>query len=126
MGFAPPPYDGFALLASAHGCAWLATNTPYMGSQPHAILFGGFSPQRVDASVCLCAMRCLMPALLPVADEFWMNSEGLGTFFSTDLLFCAAFLRVGGELCRERGSPVSRDLRSHIGSVLGAWPTREP
>ena len=38
MGFAPPPYDGFALLASAtHGCAYLATNTSYIGLQPHAI-----------------------------------------------------------------------------------------
>lgn len=36
MGFAPPLHNGFAFLASAHRCARLATNTSYIGSQPHA------------------------------------------------------------------------------------------
>jgi hypothetical protein len=44
MGFAPPPYDGFALLASAHTrmrlaastFPMLAMNAPYTESQPHA------------------------------------------------------------------------------------------
>jgi hypothetical protein len=70
LGFAPPPHDGFALLASAHGCAYLATNTPYIGSQPHAIIFGGMLAQRDDSPVWLCVSR--MPALLPKGDEFPM------------------------------------------------------
>ena len=37
MGFAPPPHDGFALLASAHTDAHTLLGTPYIGSQPHAI-----------------------------------------------------------------------------------------
>ena|SRR5215211_7137349 len=37
---------------------------------------------------------------------------------STNLLFSATFFRVGSELRRERGSPVSGSLRSRIGRVL--------
>jgi hypothetical protein len=53
----PPPHDGFAPLAAAHGCACLATNTPYIGSQPHAILLGGLFAQRDDAPVLLYVTR---------------------------------------------------------------------
>src|SRR5215213_4799567 len=28
IGFASPPHDGFALLASAHGCPWLQPHSP--------------------------------------------------------------------------------------------------
>ena len=49
MGFAPPPHDGFALLASAHTDAlghrriprMLAMNAPYTASYPHATRLGG-------------------------------------------------------------------------------------
>jgi hypothetical protein len=59
MGFAPPPYDGSALLASAHTrmrcpastIPMLALNAPYTESQPHAIALGGLLSQRADASV---------------------------------------------------------------------------
>jgi len=74
LGFAPPPHDGFALLASTHGCACLATNIPYMVSQPHTILLGGCIPHVDDALPCCFAPPSLMPALLPRSDEFRMNS----------------------------------------------------
>ena len=59
MGFAPPPYDGFALLASAHTDALdykhipraLAMNAPYTSSWPHATRLGG--------SLCIWTMRCV-------------------------------------------------------------------
>ena len=76
MGFAPPLHNGFAFLASAHRCARLATNTPYTGSQPRAILLGGPLAQRDEAPVWLCVSR--MPALLARGDESAMNFEGLG------------------------------------------------
>jgi hypothetical protein len=49
MGFAPPPCDGFALLATAHTrmrCSastfpMLAMNASYTESQPHATRLGG-------------------------------------------------------------------------------------
>ena len=47
----------------------------------------------------------VMPALLPKGGEFRMNSEGLGVFFSTYLLFSVPFLRVGGELRRVGTAP---------------------
>jgi hypothetical protein len=58
MGFAPPPYDGFALLASAHTrmrCSastfpMLAMNAPYTESQTHATRLGG--------SLCIWTMPC--------------------------------------------------------------------
>jgi hypothetical protein len=81
------------------------------------------TPLRISSAEGIClrvalAHALLMPALLPVGDESAMNSEGMGTFFSTNLLFSATFFRVGSELRRERGSPVSGSLRSRIGRVL--------
>ena len=75
MGFAPPPHNGFALLASAHGCAYLATNTSYIGSQPHAIHLGGCIVHIDDALPYRFAPRSgsVIPALLPRSDEFPMN-----------------------------------------------------
>ena len=80
LGFAPPPHDGFALLASAHGCAYLATNILYIGSQPHAILLGGCIPRVEDALPCCFAPSSVsvMLALLPRGDEFRMNLSSCG------------------------------------------------
>src|SRR5215211_5579217 len=76
MGFAPPPHDGFALLASAHRCTCLAANTPYIGSQPQAILLGGCILHVDDALPYWLAPRSVsvVPALLPKGDEFRMYS----------------------------------------------------
>ena len=115
MGFAPPLHNGFAFLASAHGCARLATNTPYIGSQPHAILLGGMLAQRDDVPVWLCDSR--MHALLPKGDESAMNFEGLGTFFRHIYCFPLHVFELGVALRRE-GRPVSGSLRSRIGRVL--------
>ena len=94
MGFAPPPHDGFALLASAHRCAYLATNTSYIASQPQAILLGGSFAQRDDASVLLCvALSC--PPYLPGGDECAMNSEGLGVIFLHICCFSQHFNELG-------------------------------
>jgi hypothetical protein len=56
MGFAPPPHDGFALIASAHADALgrkhipraLAMNAPYTAAKPHAIRLGSFPPHIWD------------------------------------------------------------------------------
>ena len=45
---------------------------PAQKARRHAI------PQRVDASVWVCVMRFLMPALLPKGDESAMNFEAVG------------------------------------------------
>src|SRR5215217_2730602 len=94
-------------LAHTHGCAYLATNTPYIGSQPHAILLVGCIAHVEDALPCCCAPSSVSVtlALLPRGDEFRMNFEGLGVSFSTYLLFCVAFLQVGRELRREGAAP---------------------
>jgi hypothetical protein len=80
LAFAPPPRDGFALIASAHGCAYLAMNTPYLGSQPHAVLLGGCIALVDDALPCCFAPRSVsvMLALLPEGDEFRMNLSSCG------------------------------------------------
>jgi hypothetical protein len=62
-----------------------------------------------------CGFLSLMPALLPVGDEFWINFEGLGVVYSTFLLFPSTCFRVGSELRREEATPVSGSLRSRIG-----------
>src|SRR5215217_9305287 len=65
LGFAPPPHDGFAFLASAHGWACPATNTPYIGSQLDAILLQGLFLQMDDAPrVALWYARALSDARL--------------------------------------------------------------
>ena len=130
MGFAPPLHNGFAFLASAHGCARLATNTPYIGSQPHAILLGGMLAQRDDVPVWLCDSR--MHALLPKGDESAMNFEGLGTFFRHIYCFPLHVFELGVALRREgaarqwepkephRARPYRRGLRGsfHTSSAL--------
>jgi hypothetical protein len=73
LGFALPPHDGFALLASTHGCACLATVASYTGHQRRATPPGGLFAQRNDASgglLCVTLPPSLMPALLPRGDEF--------------------------------------------------------
>src|SRR5215217_8416725 len=75
LGFAPPPHDGFALLAAAHGCACLATNASYTAPPHHATLLGHFSAYRRCIRVALrYTLSLLMPALLAEGDEFLMNS----------------------------------------------------
>jgi hypothetical protein len=56
----------------------------YTESYPHAIPFEGFSA-RSDASVLLCLTFSLMPALLPMGDEFTMKFEAVSVSFSTIL-----------------------------------------
>jgi hypothetical protein len=71
----PPPHDRFAHLASAHRCTCLATNPPYIGSQPHAILLGECVPH-VDHALPGCfAPRSVsvMLALLSRGDESLTN-----------------------------------------------------
>jgi hypothetical protein len=76
MGFAPPPRDGFAILAAAHECACPATFASYTGSQPHAIPPGGEFPQMEDAPVLLYVTLSPSHARLvfPVGDGFRMHS----------------------------------------------------
>jgi hypothetical protein len=59
-----------------------------------------------------------MPTSLPMGDESAMNFEGVGVSFSEFLLFSEPYLRIGSELRRERGCPVSRDLRIRIGPPM--------
>jgi hypothetical protein len=101
LGFAPPPHDGFASLASAHtdalGCRHIP-NACYECTL-HGILAPRNTPWRIffaeaDASVLLCVMRSLMPALLPIF-------EGPDFPYSTYLSFCAAYLRIESDLRRE-------------------------
>jgi hypothetical protein len=53
-----------------------------------------------DASVWICDIRFLMPALLAAGDESAMNLEGVYVSFWTLFLYPATFLRVGSELPR--------------------------
>jgi hypothetical protein len=53
-----------------------------------------------------------------MGDESAMNFEGVGVSFSEFLLFSEPYLRIGSELRRERGCPVSRDLRIRIGPPM--------
>ena len=80
MGFAPPPYGGFALLASAHRCAWLQAHS--LCACYECTIHAHLAPRNTawrpcphmnDASMLPCVMRCLMPALLPKGDESAMN-----------------------------------------------------
>jgi hypothetical protein len=66
MGFAPPPHDGFAFLASAHTDAHtLLRTSPYIGSQPHAIQSSKeYCACRRCSPVLDCATRCLSHARL--------------------------------------------------------------
>jgi hypothetical protein len=57
----------------------LATHTPYTESQPHARPCGGFFGEIRCLRVALG--HALLPALLPVADEFAMNIEAVGVLF---------------------------------------------
>jgi hypothetical protein len=129
LGFAPPPHDGFALLANAHTDAlacWHIPNAcyectthrvPKLGNTPPRIF-----PQRCSAPCCF-ASRSLMPALIPMSDEFAMNFEGLDVFFRH--IYCSPqhFLRVGAH-CAENvctqsfESPMPHKIPCRIGSGL--------
>jgi hypothetical protein len=50
--------------------------------------------------VLLCVMRFLIPALLPASDEFPMNFEGLGVYFSTYLFFPEHFCELGANFAK--------------------------
>jgi hypothetical protein len=68
-------------------------------------------------------LRSLMPALLPMTDEFRMNFEGLGVFFSTYQLFSAAFLELGANFAenvytQSFESPIPRKKPCRIGPRL--------
>jgi hypothetical protein len=60
MGFASPPYDGFALLASAHGCAWLQAHSPNACYECtiHCLLAPRNTPWRL--SLCIWTMPCVL------------------------------------------------------------------
>jgi hypothetical protein len=73
--------------------------------------------------VLLCLTFSLMPALLPMGDEFPMKFEAVSVFFSMFLLLLETFPRIGSNHRRGRGCSGSGDLRSRIGVVLWAWPT---
>jgi hypothetical protein len=89
MGFAPPPRDGFALLA-AH------------------------TRMRLHAHIITNGRR--------IRNDF----ESAGGSFLRFLLYFRTLSAYGERTShRERGCLVSRDLRSRIGLVLGAWPAGE-
>jgi hypothetical protein len=127
LGFAPPPHDGYALLASAtrmplpaETFPMLAMNAPYNDSWPHSIPLEGLLRRGAKPLCCFASRSLLMPALLPRADESAMNIAGLGVSLSRFLMFSEAFLRIGSELRTERGLPVSGDLRNRIGAITWA------
>jgi hypothetical protein len=103
LGIAPRLTTGLPF-SLAHGCAFLATNIPYMVSQPHAIRLGGCILYVDDALPCCFAPHSLMPALLPRSDEFRMNS------WRNFLEFHAGDVHVGGSstLSPRPGEPTLR------------------
>ena len=113
LGFAPPPHSGFALLASTHGCAYLATKASYIGSQRHAILLGGCIEHVDDALPCCFAPPSVsvMPALLPKGNELPMNFEGLDGLFSTYLLFFTVLVGLGANFAEKMSVRTASNLR---------------
>src|SRR5215211_6930881 len=71
-----------------------------------------------------CGFLSLIPALLPVGDEFWINCEGLGVVYSTFLLFPSTCFRVGSELRREE-QPRQWEPKEPHRAALYAWSTGE-
>src|SRR5215216_4942045 len=100
MAASAPPFSIRAELccpaATIRQPGYLLTRRPVGFAPPPRNGFA-FLAAHTDAPACPTSTR---------ADESPMNFEGVGVVFSTDLLFSAAFLHVGGELRRERSCPV--------------------
>ena len=100
LGFAPPPHDGFALLACAHGCTWLQAHSPCL-LQIHHTLNPSLTPYPVADAIgelrCLRVASChsLLPALIAVGDGSAMNFEAVGVLFRHFLLIPAPFCALG-------------------------------
>ena len=110
MGFAPPPRDGFALLAAhkdALTCRHISSACyectifclPAPRNTPRKI-----SPHLDDASVLLCVTRFPL-ALLPSSDESAMNFEDLGIPFRANYCFpqhfCESRANVAENICTQ-------------------------
>jgi hypothetical protein len=74
LGFAPPPHDGFAFLASTPMRVPCYEHTIHGFAATHNTPWRMYSACRRCSPVLLCATLSLMPALLPRSDEFRMNS----------------------------------------------------
>src|SRR5688572_29036873 len=92
LGFAPPPHDGFALLASATWVRLAASTFPMcllcmhhtLNPSPKQYPLAAYF-RRGTMPICCFVSRSLMPALLPASGEFPMNFGGLGVAFSRHL-----------------------------------------
>jgi hypothetical protein len=65
--------------------------------------------------------RFLIPAFLPVGDESAITFEGQGILFSTYLLSCAAFLRVGRDALLES---MAKKVLEALDSLTGEEKSR--